>query len=56
MNLGKAGKSFDEDWNCPGEDTFNIQCCYWKNLFFGNNDLENDAERVLKIKQRLKVF
>ena len=55
MDFRQAGKTFDEDGNVTERDTLYFNA-FTEDLFYWDNDLENDTERVLKINQSSKFF
>jgi hypothetical protein len=48
MEFRQIGKTFDTDGNVTGRDTLYFNA-FTEDLFFWNNDLENDTERILKL-------
>src|SRR5690554_3543592 len=55
MNFEQAGKIFDEERSVELRDTLYFNA-FTEDLFFWDNDLENDTERILKINQGSKFF
>ncbi len=55
MDFKQAGKTFDEDGNVTNRDTLYFNA-FTEDLFYWDNDLENDTERVLKINQNSRFF
>lgn len=55
MDFRHAGKVFDEDGAVQERDTLYFNA-FTEDLFFWDNDLENDTERVLKINGDSKFF
>ena len=55
MDFRQAGKTFDEEGNVIERDTLYFNA-FTEDLFYWDNDLENDTERVLKINQNSKFF
>lgn len=55
MDFRQAGKTFDKDGNVQDRDTLYFNA-FTEDLFYWDNDLENDTERVLKINQDSKFF
>lgn len=55
MDFRQAGKKFDENGNVLERDTLYFNA-FTEDLFFWDNDLDNDTERVLKINQNSKFF
>lgn len=55
MNFRQAGKILDENGDVVERDTLYFNA-YTEDLFFWDNDLYNDSQRVLKINQNSKFF
>lgn len=55
MEFRQVGKSVDEEGTVTGRDTLYFNA-FTEDLFYWDNDLENDTERVLKINQDSKFF
>lgn len=55
MDFRQAGKTFDDAGNVQDRDTLYFNA-FTEDLFYWDNDLENDTERVLKINQDSKFF
>lgn len=55
MDFRQAGKVYDEDGIVQERDTLYFNA-FTEDLFFWDNDLENDTERVLKINNNSKFF
>lgn len=55
MNFRQAGKQFDADGNVTARDTLYFNA-FTEDLFYWDNDLQNDAQRVLKLNKDSKFF
>lgn len=55
MDFRQAGKTLDDDGNVLQRDTLYFNA-FTEDLFYWDNDLQNDTERVLKINQNSKFF
>lgn len=55
MDFRQSGKLFDADGNVIERDTLYFNA-FTEDLFYWDNDLNNDTERVLKINQASKFF
>lgn len=55
MDFKHAGKTFDQAGDVEDRDTLYFNA-FTEDLFFWDNDLENESERVLKINQSSKFF
>ncbi|MFD2163110.1 AAA family ATPase [Paradesertivirga mongoliensis] len=55
MDFRQAGKRFDEDGNVNDRDTLYFNA-FTEDLFYWDNDLVNDTERVLRINGDSKFF
>ncbi len=55
MDFRHAGKLFDEEGNVTSRDTLYFNA-FTEDLFYWDNDLDNDTERVLKLNQSSKFF
>jgi wobble nucleotide-excising tRNase len=55
MDFRTAGKVWDADGNVTNRDTLYFNA-FTEDLFFWDNDLETDTQRVLKINQESKFF
>ena len=55
MEFKQIGKTFDEDGNVTSRDTLYFNA-FTEDLFFWNNDLENDTNRFLELKSESAFF
>src|SRR6202521_4915213 len=55
MDFRQAGKKYDADGNVTERDTLYFNA-FTEDLFYWDNDLENDRERVLKINRDSRFF
>lgn len=55
MEFRQAGKTFDEDGNVSVRDTLYFNA-FTEDLFYWDNDLDSDAQRVLKLNTNSKFF
>lgn len=55
MDFRQAGKQFDGEGNVTARDTLYFNA-FTEDLFFWDNDLANDAQRVLKLNRDSKFF
>lgn len=55
MDFREAGKTFDADGNVTARDTLYFNA-FTEDLFFWDNDLENDTQRVLMLNKTSQFF
>jgi len=55
MDFRQAGKQFDADGNVTARDTLYFNA-FTEDLFYWDNDLQSDAQRVLKLNKDSKFF
>lgn len=55
MDFRQAGKKFDEDGNVTERDTLYFNA-FTEDLFYWDNDLLNDAQRVLRLNKASRFF
>lgn len=55
MDFKQVGKEFEEDGNVKSRDTLYFNA-FTEDLFYWDNDLQNDAQRVLRLNKVSKFF